>query len=79
MGLLMAGSDFSRRLRRYYFRYTSAFLFFIILLSIGEYIGMSQTMIGYVFLFATIAIYAGIGVISLLTRPPPEEIQSLVD
>ncbi len=60
----MANSDFSRRLRRYYFWYTGAFLFFIILLSIGEYMGMSQAMIGHVFLFATIAIYAGIGVMS---------------
>ena len=60
----MASSDFSRRLRRYYFWYTGAFLFFIILLSIGEYMGMSQAMIGHVFLFATIAIYAGIGVMS---------------
>jgi cation/acetate symporter len=60
----MAGSDFSRRLRRYYLWYTGAFLFFIILLSIGEYMGMSQSMIGHVFLFATIAIYAGIGVMS---------------
>lgn len=60
----MASSDFSRRLRRYYFWYTGAFLFFITLLSIGEYMGMSQAMIGHVFLFATIAIYAGIGVMS---------------
>ena len=60
----MASSDFSRRLRRYYLWYTGAFLFFITLLSIGEYMGMSQSMIGHVFLFATIAIYAGIGVMS---------------
>ncbi|NMG03130.1 cation acetate symporter [Azoarcus taiwanensis] len=61
---MMASSDFSRRLRRYYLWYTGAFLFFITLLSIGEYMGMSQSMIGHVFLFATIAIYAGIGVMS---------------
>ena len=60
----MASNDFSRRLRRYYFWYTGAFVFFIALLSIGEYLGMSQVMIGHVFLFATIAIYAGIGVMS---------------
>lgn len=57
-------NDFSRRMRRYYVWYTGAFLFFIVLLSIGEYLGMSQVMIGHVFLFATIAIYAGIGVMS---------------
>lgn len=60
----MAARGFSRRLRRYYFWYTGAFLFFLILLSIGESLGMSQSAIGHVFLFATIAIYAGIGVMS---------------
>ncbi|MBI1906902.1 MAG: cation acetate symporter [Rhodocyclales bacterium] len=55
---------FARRLRRYYVWYTGSFLVFIVLLAIGEFFGMSQTAIGHVFLFATIAIYAGIGVMS---------------
>lgn len=55
---------FTQRLRRYYFWYTGSFLCFIVLLSIGEYLGMSQSAIGHVFLFATLAIYAGIGVMS---------------
>ncbi len=61
----MIGSPgFSRQLRRYYFWYTGAFLVFIAALSLGEYLGMSQSAIGHVFLFATIAVYAGIGVMS---------------
>ncbi|MFN3984492.1 MAG: VC_2705 family sodium/solute symporter [Rhodocyclaceae bacterium] len=60
----MSRGGFSRQLRRYYGLYTGSFLLFIGLLSVGEYLGMSQTAIGHVFLFATIAIYAGIGVMS---------------
>jgi cation/acetate symporter len=56
--------NFSQRLRRYYGWYTGSFVLFIGLLSVGEYLGMSQSAIGHVFLFATIAIYAGIGVMS---------------
>ncbi|MDX9698145.1 MAG: sodium:solute symporter family protein [Rhodocyclaceae bacterium] len=50
--------------RRFYLLYTGGFLLFLLLLSIGEYFGMSSTAIGHVFLFATIAIYASIGVMS---------------
>ncbi len=61
----MNGSnEFSRRLRRYYAWYTGCFFIFIALLSLGEYLGMSQSAIGHIFLFATIAVYAGIGVLS---------------
>ena len=58
------GDGFARRLRRYYVWYTGSFLVFIVALAIGEWLGMSQIAIGHVFLFATIAIYAGIGVMS---------------
>lgn len=61
---MASNSSFARQLRRYYFMYTGSFLVFIGLLSVGEYLGMSQAAIGHVFLFATIAIYAGIGVMS---------------
>ena len=57
-------SAFGRRLRRYYGWYTGSFLAFVGLLAIGEQFGMSPGVIGHVFLFATIAIYAGIGVMS---------------
>jgi cation/acetate symporter len=60
----MAGAAFARQLRRYYGWYTGSFLALVGLLAIGEQMGMSQGVIGHVFLFATIAIYAGIGVMS---------------
>lgn len=56
--------QFARRLRRYYTWYTGSFIAFVGLLAVGEQLGMSATVIGHVFLFATIAIYAGIGVMS---------------
>ncbi len=56
--------DFAGRLRLYYGWYTVAFIVFVILLAIGEHLGLSQRAIGHIFLFVTIAIYASIGVIS---------------
>lgn len=56
--------SFARRLTRYYAWFTLCFLLFVGALAVGEYLGMSQAAIGFVFLFATIAVYAGIGVIS---------------
>ncbi|MBS0545082.1 MAG: VC_2705 family sodium/solute symporter, partial [Proteobacteria bacterium] len=57
-------SAFARRLRRYYTWYTCGFILFVGLLAIGEHFGLSQRVIGHVFLFMTIAIYAFIGVMS---------------
>lgn len=61
---MKGGSQFSHQLRRYYTWYTGSFLLFIGLLALGEYLGMSQAAIGHAFLFVTIVIYAGIGVMS---------------
>lgn len=61
---MSAQSAFSRRLKRYYGWYTAAFGLFVVGLALGEQLGLSQRMIGYIFLFVTIAIYAGIGVMS---------------
>jgi cation/acetate symporter len=55
---------FARQLRRYYALYTLGFAVFVVLLAIGESLGLSQQLIGHVFLFVTIAIYATIGVLS---------------
>ena len=57
-------SAFGRRLRRYYTWYSVSFLAFVGLLAVGEQLGLAPGMIGHIFLFATIAIYAGIGVMS---------------
>ena len=58
---------FAGRLRRYYGWYTAAFVLFVLLLAMGEYLGLSQPVIGHVFLFVTIATYAAIGVMSRTT------------
>ena len=54
-------ATFFRQLRKYYLFYTGGFLCFLVLLTIAEQLGMSRAWIGYWFLFATIALYAGIG------------------
>ena len=57
-------SAFAHRLRRYYGWYTGTFVVFVLGLAVGEYLGLSQSIIGHIFLFVTIAIYATIGVMS---------------
>jgi cation/acetate symporter len=57
-------SGFTRQLRRYYGVYTGGFIGFVLLLALGESMGLSERVIGHLFLFATIAIYAAIGVMS---------------
>jgi cation/acetate symporter len=55
---------FFNQLKKYYTWYTGGFLFFLIALAILEQLGMPKVWIGYVFLFATIALYAGIGIMA---------------
>jgi cation/acetate symporter len=62
-----AAQSFSRALRRYYGWFTAGFLLFVILLGVGERLGMTHTAIGYTFLFATMALYATIGLLSRTT------------
>ena len=57
-------SEFAKRLKRVYFFYTIGFLSFCIFLAISEELGAPQEFIGYAFLFATVALYAGIGILS---------------
>ena len=57
-------SAFFRQLKKYYSWYTGGFLLFLIALAIAEQMGLSRRWIGYWFLFATIALYAGIGFMS---------------
>ena len=52
------------QLKKYYTFYTGGFIAFLIALAIAEQMGMSRQWIGYWFLFATIALYAGIGIMS---------------
>jgi cation/acetate symporter len=57
-------AEFNKFLKRAYFFYTGGFLAFIILMAIAEQLGLPRRWIGYLFLFATIALYAGIGIMS---------------
>ncbi|MDB5839696.1 MAG: cation acetate symporter [Herminiimonas sp.] len=59
-----ASRSFSRRLARYYGWYTLGCVFFLIALAILEKEGFPRAWIGYLFIFSTIVLYAGIGVIS---------------
>ncbi|MDQ2989487.1 MAG: cation acetate symporter [Pseudomonadota bacterium] len=53
-----------RRLSRYYLYFTACFAAFLLALTMLEKEGMPRVWIGYLFMFATIVLYAGIGVIS---------------
>jgi len=55
---------FNSQLKKYYGFYTGGFVGFVIALAIAEQLGMSRQWIGYWFLFATIGLYAGIGIMS---------------
>ncbi len=59
-----AQSDFYRTLKRSYSFYTGGFIAFIIVLAIAEQMGLPRNWIGYLFLAATIGLYAGIGIMS---------------
>ncbi len=60
----MVQKSFTRRLTIYYFWYTVLFIIFLISLAVLEKEGVPRVWIGYLFMFATIIIYAGIGVMS---------------
>ena len=55
---------FTAQLKRVYSFYTLGFLAFVVVLAILEYMGLPRAWIGYVFLIATVLLYAGIGVMS---------------
>jgi cation/acetate symporter len=55
---------FFQRLRSYYTMFTAGFACFLIALAALEQEGMPRVWIGYLFMFATIVLYALIGVIS---------------
>jgi len=56
--------SFRSQLKKYYSFYTVGFVGFVLALAVAEQMGMSRQWIGYWFLFATIALYAGIGIMS---------------
>jgi cation/acetate symporter len=56
--------SYRQKLSRYYLAYTASFAAFLISLFMLEREGMPRLWIGYLFMFATIGLYAAIGVIS---------------
>jgi cation/acetate symporter len=57
-------SDFLNNLGRVYGIYTGGFLGFVIFLAILEQVGVPNRVLGYLFVFFTLAVYAIIGVLS---------------
>ncbi len=55
---------FTAQLKKVYGFYTGGFIVFCILLGIAEQMGLSRAMMGYIFLAATVLLYAGIGIMS---------------
>jgi cation/acetate symporter len=59
-----ANAAFKKGLNKIYGWYTGGFLAFVVVLAIAEQMGLSRGAIGIVFLLATVALYAGIGIMS---------------
>jgi cation/acetate symporter len=57
-------ASYFRRLARYYGYYAATFVGFVVSLAMLEREGMPRVWIGYLFMFATIGLYAVIGVVS---------------
>jgi cation/acetate symporter len=68
-GTFSAGSQsaFKKQLNKVYGFYTGGFLVFVVVLAILEQMGLNRDWIGFIFLLATIALYAGIGIMSRTT------------
>ncbi|MDA9532687.1 MULTISPECIES: sodium:solute symporter family protein [unclassified Bradyrhizobium] len=58
------GSDFLSNLGRIYGFYTGGFVAFVLLLAVLEMIGVPNKVLGYLFVFFTLAVYAIIGILS---------------
>ena len=57
-------AQFKKSLNKVYTWYTGGFIVFVIALAIAEQMGLSRAWIGYIFLAATVLLYAGIGIMS---------------
>src|SRR5688500_3587500 len=59
-----APKDFTSYLGRVYTIYTGGFALFVLFLAVLEQVGVSNTVIGYLFVVFTIGVYALIGIMS---------------
>jgi cation/acetate symporter len=62
-----ANDAFRKQLNKVYAFYTGGFIAFVIVLAILEQFGLKREWIGFIFLLATIGLYAGIGIMSRTT------------
>src|ERR671913_2212797 len=62
-----SNTAFKKQLNKVYTWYTGGFIAFVIVLAILEQMGMPRNWIGFIFLLATIGLYAGIGIMSRTT------------
>lgn len=62
-------SAFNERLRRGYLAYFVGFLTLIAVLAWAERLGLARQWIGYIFLLATVTLYAGIGIMCRTSDP----------
>lgn len=58
---------FKKQLNKVYGWYTGGFVVFVVVLAILEQAGLPRNWIGFIFLFATVGLYAGIGIMSRTT------------
>jgi cation/acetate symporter len=58
---------FKAQLNKVYTWYTGGFAVFVVALAVLEQLGLSREWIGFIFLLATIGLYAGIGIMSRTT------------
>jgi cation/acetate symporter len=58
------GRDFTSNLGRIYGIYTGGFIAFVVIIGILEQLGVPNRVLGYLFVAMTIAVYAGIGILS---------------
>jgi cation/acetate symporter len=62
-----ANRAFKSQLNKVYGWYTGGFIAFIIILAVLEQMGLPRNWIGFIFLLATVGLYAGIGIMSRTT------------
>ena len=62
-----ANAAFKSQLNKVYSWYTGGFIAFVVVLAVLEQMGLPRSYIGFIFLLATVALYAGIGIMSRTT------------
>lgn len=62
-----ANKAFKQQLNKVYGWYTGGFIAFVVILAVLEQMGLPRNWIGFIFLIATVALYAGIGIMSRTT------------